>query len=450
MKHLYFFGIWLLFAQSSLASIPQSDEKIDLDIQNSWRLFIQTEVHSQEHGLGILSSLYEYQLENKIDALPAISSLLLSKVVAQKATSNMKDHPYWLYATRFDPYSPNPYYQICQYGNKTPIVERAGDCIKGLKKEFALKEGRMFQYAYFSHILYSTILLTIAVMVLFFLIKYMPFIFQFISSRFVWLSPMACGVFLILLWSALSLSFGWVFGITFLGWGLWYFMDRFERYVMLILFGLSALIPYTFEAPARYFQFQEEVQNNIHVSMSADDLLYQSNRAYQSGDSFEHFNQSMYPRTFYRSDKIQLFLTLLFGVLVMFILGLFNQIGDYFFIFQKRENYAKRMIIRDLQNFPKLYFNYLKKLQRLDIIRRILYYTFPSFYFFDRERPVTAIIVSFTLAFLFFGWFHAVRFFEMYHFLWTYTWGGLLCVALIIFWALPKIDKNRELYEKKS
>lgn len=449
MKRGLIMSVLILLAQTSLASIPQSAEKIDGEVQNQWRIFVQTEANSYQEGLGVLSSLFDYQLEHKIDAMPAISSLLLGKIQPNESKTNIKENPYWVYAKRFNPLSPNPSYLICQHGKKTPIFERISSCFEGLKLDLKTQEGLLFHGAYLSHILHSTLLATILLMVLFFMIKYIPFLFQYASSKFGWLSPIASGIFVCILCLTLSLSFGWVFGLMLVSWILWKFLFRIERLTLLLLFVLTALIPYTFEAPAQYVQFQEDSRSHFGLTAKSDDILYSAQNTFNRGSSYEHFIRAMYPRTFYRSNITQLYTTLAFAVLILLLLGMFNYIGDYYFIFQKREDYAKKLILKDLQPYPKLYFNFLRKLQKQDLARRILFYTLPPYYYFEKEQPIRALASTIILTFLGFGLWHYYRFFEMYHFTWSWLWIALLSLVVGLLWSLPKHDKNRELYDKK-
>lgn len=449
MKPLRLFIICALICQTAWASIPELSEKIDLDITNRWRIFVQTDVQDPPKALEMLANLYDYQLEKKIDALPAISALLLGMAAQDISTQDLTQHEHWKYARRFNPYTPNPHYLICQHGKKTSFVDRAAHCFKGLKLENNLFEGHLFQRAYFSHIMHSTLLATIALIMIFFACKYGPFLFQFIASRFVWLSPMGCGVVLTLLFSSMTLSFGWVFGFLFMTWMFWFFLNRKEKLLMVILMFVTALVPLTFEAPARYLEYQDQVMGSVPIQSSKSQLLFDERVVSEQNQEYRQFIRSMYPRTFFRSDRTELHATLVFSLLMLLLAGMFIHVSDYYYFYIKHQDYTKRMIIKDLQAFPKLYFEYLRSLQRRDVIQKIIYIIVPPYYFFDQNKPILAFVSTFAILLSFFGLFHYLRFFEMYHFLWSWIFGPMFLIFMTVIWLIPKEEKNRSLYAKK-
>jgi|GEM_PF-4673236 len=450
-KLLIFFSWLVILAQPVEGSISQAQKKSDFDILSSWRIFLQLESTQPEQAIHALESLYEDQLNGQIDALPMISDALVRKVGSQKHRyRNFMEHPYWPFAKRFNPFSPNPDYLICQQSKGTNLLERINYCWTGFKTDLKTQKGRMFWAAQASHVLYLTLFYVVLLVVFALFLKYLAFLFQYTSSKFIWLSPMATGFFSCVVVACVTLSFGWVIGLTLVGAVLWKFLAKSERFVMILLFVCTALIPLTFEAPAKYIEYERQnIGSPILVSAQSEKILFSSSKPFALGGFKNHFTKTMYQKTFYHHNNVQLFSMLGLAGLLMFLLGMFNHVGDYYFIFEKQQIKSKRLILRDLAAYPKLYFNFLKQLKKEDRLSKFLYYVFPPYYYFEQEKPLIGLILSFMYVLCIVGLFVSASYLHQSRFFLTLLWSLGLGLFLIISWALPKNTKNTELYGQK-
>lgn len=449
MRLLFIIFFSLMIYHPCYASIPQVEEKIDFDIQNQWRVFNQTASTSKELGLGILSGLYDFQIQHKIDALTIPSTLLLSKI--NPLDGEMEKDPYWTYAKRFDPFSPNPHYAICQLDTQASLLSKAPHCIQGLILEWKSMEGRLFLKAFFSHILCGTLLISIFVVFGLFLIKYLGFFLQYASARFVWLSPFACGGLLLITVTTLSLSFGWVFGLIFLSWVLWKFLDRFERYTLFLIYICIALIPLTYTAPATYIQWKAQSYQSIPPFYAHQSTLeFKENKVPKEQLEASRFSKTMFQKTFYQTNFVQLYISLLFGLIVALLLGMFNHVGDIYFVYKKKAAYAKKLILKDLQAYPKLYFDFVKKLQRQDWMGSLGYNLVPFSYFFHNGKPLKSFIYTLLTVFLINGLYVSTIHLTHLHFPWHWIFFSLALGVLAPLWIIEKPQPNREYYDKNT
>ncbi|MCB1197061.1 MAG: hypothetical protein KDK51_01715 [Deltaproteobacteria bacterium] len=441
---------FILLTQTSLASIPQSPEKIDQDIILLWQQFNQALQGTPDQAIGVLDTLYAYQLDHKIDALPSISHALLGKLPTSERIQDLQKHQYWIYAKRFNPYSPHPYYVLCNKSSASNFIHNIPHCLRGLQLDLKTKQGRLFHYAYFSHILYSAIFFTIFFTLLCLFSNHLPFLCQYACSHMRWLSPIAAGSTVGLIYLTLTLTFGWVFGLMLCAWTLWNVASTIERFVLLGLFLAVGLLPQTFEAPAAYLHHTQTTPATF-LTRAQKAMIFDSTQATkQSSTAIQHSKQSMYRQTFYTHNAVQLYIRLAFAICTLLLLGMFNYARDHKTVFSKRAWQQKRLILQDLHPYPILYFNFIRFLQKQDRFRKVVYFLFPPYYQYSHDRPGLGFMITVFLSICLSGLVHGLKIDGSLHGIWVTTWSMLLLLLLLPLWMTNKKDKNREIYAKNT
>lgn len=432
-------------------SISQATQKSDLDIVSSWHVFLELDASKKDQAVHALTSVYQDQIDSQIDALPMMSDQLIRMIGTQKHKyKTHTQHPYWAYAKRMNPYSPKPDYLVCHQNKGTGLLKRISHCATALKLDSKTKRGRMFVLAQASHILYLTIFCLVVTVLMSLFLKYLAFLFQYTSSKFIWLSPLSTGFFSCIIVACITLSFGWLAGLTLISASLWKFLTKSERFVVLLLFLCTALIPLTFQMPGQYIAFEKaQALAPSKITAQKQELLYQKPEHFTAGHLKTAFTQSLYKKTFFHHNNVQLFSMIGLAALIMFLLGMFNHVGDYYFIFEKQQMKSKKLIIRDLKAYPKLYFNFIDQLKKEDRISKFLFFIFPPYYYFERENPIVGFVLSFTFILSACGFYVSTKYIHANHFLLQIAWGLMAVLFLAIFWSIPKHTKNKELHVQK-
>ncbi len=426
-------------------SLPQVSQKIDQELQNQWTLRRQIQLLNPENDPQTLENIVQYQLENKITGLPLFTEALLMELNPAEDNATLEKDYRWRYAVRFSPSEPMPHALLCRWqSSPNQWNSILSHCFKALSLRWQQPHGKLYLKAVLDHALYITLFMVLGMMVVSFMIKYIPFILQYYSSLVGWLSPLAFGTILSMVMTTAVLTFGWLVGLCIWTLLIWRFIHRLEKYLWVLLEISIIFFPVLFHAPALFIAKTELLPYSHYTSQA---WL----RAWQDHSPvlYENAFQTLFAQTFHQPTIEYVQIIVLVTVVLQFILASTTKISDYYFVYEKKERFTKKTVIKELRPYQKLYFKYLHALRRRERSIRTLYNVLPHHFWLDQNKPLVSLVVltgwAFCLSSLWI-WF-------TYMGPDAFPWGVIFFIGLlgiyISTWRMPKPVKDQDLYEKK-
>lgn len=230
------------------------------DIAKLWKIQNEFLARGESDTSQFFNQILFLKENYEVDQIPFLSDALLRKIPPQKTLNDQIRHPLYEMSTKLSPnYYENDYYLCKFHMDPAEWLSTIKSCFQGFSKQMEDPGAYLIFLSKLSSQAYWTIVLMLTAFTTLYICKFSPFLTQYYSSRFYWISPIGF-IYIIMIISILVLfTLGWLCFFMLIYIAIWRFPSIKEKFVLLILAGLIACLPWTLTAPTFAKQYYKSI-----------------------------------------------------------------------------------------------------------------------------------------------------------------------------------------------